>query len=266
MAFGSEPPVQAVLNAFGMLELLGRSSTEVSLGVIAEGAGVSKSTAHRLISTLVNAGYVATGSAEGTYRIGVRLLRFASFVRSTSELISVARPILERLVTVAEETAMIGVRDGTQLLYLDIEEPAQTIRLARVPGGVGPLHCTALGKALLSFGDEGIVTELLTAGLTGHTSNSLVEADGLRAELDRVRAQGFAINDQEHLDGVRAVGMPVFGTDGRCEAAVSLAGPAYRMTDERIAQVLPPLREAAEELSARLGHEGPDAGMFGRAD
>jgi DNA-binding IclR family transcriptional regulator len=247
-----------VTNVLRLLECFALPEGELPLGELASRTGLSKSTTHRLLQALVNEGYVAQGQS-GDYRLGVKLLRFASYARSQSELLRLARPFLESLVASTRETAFLGVLDGIELLYLDTREPDEAVRLARHPGAVGSPHVSSLGKALLAFSPQEIVDRLVNEGLPRHTEWTVTDRDLFLADLEQVRERGYAVNNQERIDGVRAIGFPVFGEGQACVAAISVAGPLQRMSDERIDELVPITGRAATELSALLGHQGDGA-------
>jgi DNA-binding IclR family transcriptional regulator len=249
--------VQAVTNALRLLECFAGPEEDVPLGELARRTGLSKSTAHRLLATLVHEGYLAQDGREDDYRLGSRLLRFANYARSRSELLRLARPILQRLVRDVDETSMIGVLDGDRLLYLDTIEPTNAVRLTRLPGTVDEPHVSSLGKVLLAHTSPAVLEAILSKQLPPRTAQTLTEPGRFRTMLDTVRESGFAINDQERFDGVRAVGVPVFDEHGDCVAALSVAGPVQRMDAARIARELhPAVSAAALDLSLRLGFHG----------
>lgn len=144
--------------------------------------------------------------------------------------------------------------DGLEVLYVDRVESRHPVRLRSIIGTRNPLHCTSLGKAILAFlpPDEqaALVPRL---ALTRHTTNTITDADVLQRHLACVRERGYAIDDIENEDGVRCLGVPIRDHTGRAFAALSIAGPAYRFSLERIAELAPAVMRAAAEISCRVG-------------
>jgi DNA-binding IclR family transcriptional regulator len=186
--------VQTIENALAVLEAFDTAGREYQLRELSEATGLSKSTVHRVLRTLIAHSYVAQSPTSGAYRLGVRLLRFANYLRSDSDLVRTARPRLEELVQRCGETVMLAVLDGVTLIYLDTLEPSALVRLARYPDATSPPHGSSMGKVLLAHADEAVVDELLTQPLEAFTTATIVDADAFKKELARIRKQGFAKN------------------------------------------------------------------------
>ncbi len=243
----------AVDKALGILDLLESArSGGTSLAEIADAANLPKPTAHRLLASLEARGYVHHAEA-GRYTLGPRLISLGQVAAAGSTLQSLARPVLDRLVEVCGETVHLGVLHGDVLMYIDRREPQDVaVRLATLPSPMSTLHASASGKVLLAFADPASVEQVISAGLPRYTETTLSDADALRRELGRVRAQGYAINEQERFVGVRAVAVPVHRRDGTVAAALSAAGPIQRVDEAALERLRDHLLAAATRLTTLL--------------
>ena len=192
-------------------------------------------------------------SDDGRYRLGPQCAVWGADFLSALELRQVASDVMARLVEVGNETCHLGVRDGKTVLYIDKVESPHSLRMVSRVGGKNPLHCTGLGKALLAFIPPDELEEYWTEPLERRTANTIVAPEILRAELQRIRDRGYAVDDVENEVGVRCISAPIFDHNGDLAGSVSLAGPTMRMTWERIEQLTSPVIEAAHEISVRLG-------------
>jgi DNA-binding IclR family transcriptional regulator len=165
----------------------------------------------------------------------------------------IALPVMQRVSAQTREATLMSVRDGDRQLYMHYVEGPQQVSVSGDPGKHGPLHCTAMGKTLVAFAPATVREELATSlALDRLGPNTITDRDAFRAEIDLVRARGYATADEEHEAGIRAVGVPVLGPAGTATAALSVAAPAYRMPIETLVEFVPMLTEAARELAVLL--------------
>jgi IclR family acetate operon transcriptional repressor len=240
--------VQSVERAFELLEAMADAGGVVGLSRLAHESGLALPTIHRLIRTLVDLGYVRQEPSR-QYSLGPRLIRLGE---STSHLLGIwARPYLARLVDAVQESANLAMLDGDQVVYVAQAQSKHSMRMFTEVGRRVHAHCTAVGKALLANMPPDDVQALLRrAGMPAQTEHTITEPDRFAAELDRVRAQGYAMDDGEQEIGVRCVAVPLPGTPNRL--AISISGPAPRMTADVVDRVVPLLRRAAEDLADEL--------------
>ena len=167
---------------------------------------------------------------------------------------------MRKLSDVANETVHLSILDNTEILYIAKAESSQSVRMASTIGARNKLHCTAMGKAILAFlpgNDQAKLIEQLK--LTNCTAAAITDRATLAEELARVQAQQFAIDDEESEDGVRCVGAPIFDHTGRVFAAISISGPAYRLSISRLNALSSLVIEAARTISGTLGYVSSDA-------
>jgi len=208
----------------------------------------------RMVQTLKARRFLAE-NGDGTYRIDVRAFEVgSSFLRGAS-LWRSASDIAEHLAELTGETANIGIRDSDDVLYIAIARGQQEIGVLSVAGGRHPLHCAALGKVLLAHVPWAEASTILASGgPRAHTKNTITSISRWRDELVRVRRQGYALDDEERIVGVKCVAAPIRDHTGEVIAAISASAPAFRLVGEHFDETLRHTCRVADETSTRLGY------------
>lgn len=252
----SSAPVGVLTKVLAIFELLDRAPNGLQLRYIAEQAKLNKSTAYRFLAHLEKAGYLVRDDT-GAYLLGPRLVRLGSGSAYQATICRVSRPILEELWRESGETVNLGALDGREVLYLDVLESPHNFRLASKVGMRRPVHCTGLGKAILAWQPAGLREELITAAkLEKLTSHSITRTAELIAEIARVQRRGYAIDNEEVELGARCVAAPILDSSGSVVAGISVSGPVTRMSRARTAAMAQVVKQAAMEISQRLGYSG----------
>jgi DNA-binding IclR family transcriptional regulator len=232
--------------------VLASADKEVGPAELAVMLDLHKSTIHRLLKVLEGHRLVRR-NAQGKYDLGLKLFELGNKSVSRFSLPKRAEPVLKHVVRETGETAHICVLSNTQMLSIASSEATWIVRAI---GHRGDLHASAAGKVLLAFlptpAQDDLIARLV---MTKHTRNTIDNARALRAELARIRRRQFSLNDEEVEEGVRCVAAPVFDFKGRAIATISVAGPVFRMTRERIPKLGRIVKDAADALSAELGYE-----------
>jgi IclR family transcriptional regulator, acetate operon repressor len=243
--------VQSVSRAFDVLETLAAHGP-LSLSRLATESGLPLSTVHRLVGSLGELGYVRVG-ADKRYVLAPRLIHLGE--RSARMLSRWAVPHLAPLVDELGETANLAMLDGDQVVYVAQVPSRHSMRMFTEVGRHVLPHCTAVGKALLAQlpGAE-VGSRVRRTGLPARTERTLTTLDDLDAALDEIRATGYAVDDGEQEVGVRCVAVAV--PDSVLPLAMSVSGPAPRMTDEVVTRAVPALRAATEGLAGDLAGPG----------
>ncbi len=244
--------VQSLERAFGLLETMADAGGTIGLSQLAAEADLPLPTIHRLVRTLVDLGYVRQEPSR-QYALGPRLIRLGE--TSSKMLGTWARPYLLELVEGLGESANLAMLDGDLMVYVGQAQSRQSMRMFTEVGRAVSAHCTAVGKAILAGEDPVAVRALLArTGMESRTEHTVTDPDALLRALDQVRVQGFAIDDQEQELGVRCVAGAV--PDAPSRIAMSVSGPAPRMTEQLIGRAVPLLTEAAAALAKDLasGH------------
>ncbi|WP_231618734.1 IclR family transcriptional regulator [Nonomuraea sp. SBT364] len=230
-----------------------RDHNGLTLTQLAEAVGLPKSTVLRLAAPLVDACLLERDRKTGAFRLGHGSLRLGQAYLSTLDLRSVAAEESHRLMSEVRETVHLVVYDPPHVVYIDKVENQANVRMASRIGSRGPLHSTAVGKAILAWQPDETVEELIAAGLPGATPHTITDPARLRAELASVRRRGYSVDDRENEPEVRCVGAPIFNHHDAVTAAISVSGLTSRITAARVRELGPLVAGAAARISRKLG-------------
>lgn len=251
--------VQSVHRAAEVLEILARDG-ESGVGRIAAELGVHQSTASRLVAALAAHDLVERPVEGGPVRLGVGLLRLAAATRSRLEIAVVGGPICDRLAQELGETVNLAVYRSGAAVNLYQAQGARTVALHDWVGDATVLHATSSGKVLLAHLPPAQRDAVLEGTLERFTPRTILDPAVLRAQLREVAARGWAAAEEEFEEGLNAVAAEIRGPEGEVVAALSAAGPAYRLGHERLPGAAQQVQVAAAEISRRLGHRPGAAG------
>lgn len=244
--------------ALDVLEAVGGSPGGLSQLELAARLALPKTTLYRLLGTLVDRGMLRRDPQRRVYCLGFRCFEYARKAYAMPDLAASASSELRMLRDLTGETTYLATLDGLEVLSLDRCDGAHGHRSAAVLGQRKPLHCTSQGKAILSAmapaRRDAIVRELVLGELTPHT---ITDRRRLQTELRLTAARGYAIDDEEIVLGVRCCGAPIVDASGEVRGAISVAGPAFRLTMERVQWLGPEVAEAARRIGAQLGRTPP---------
>ena len=252
------PQVPAVLRGLQILELLAGHKKRWTTSEVSRKLKIPKSTTSNLLHTLLASGYLVRDE-EGVYRLGMKLLALGGQALRGLELREVALPSLRRLTLDTQTTAHLAVLEGSEAVYIERVPSPGFIQLDTWVGRRMPLHSTSVGKVLHAFlpGAEGEIL-FQSIGLPRFTPRTIVSLPRLKQELQRIRASGVAIDNEENTPGVRCIAAPIFGANGRVLAALSLTGPVQQVTEERMGRIVGKVIDAARQLTQALGGHPPD--------
>jgi IclR family KDG regulon transcriptional repressor len=247
---------KTVQRALDVLQVFLDNKGEASLSDISESIGLSISTVYRIISVLRENGYIIHGDSRRKYLIGTKFLEFSSIVKSTLKIEDVARPFMQELQQLSNESVHISRSSGTQMSYLEIIHSSQVLRIVPVIGVKAPLHCTAAGKVFLAQLGKKEFERLFKRGkrLESHTSHTITDIDELSKQLEKVRAEGVAIDREEYVLGVTDIAAPIMDSDGKFVACLGVFVPSPRATNKRIAALVSMVKDCALEISRALGY------------
>jgi IclR family KDG regulon transcriptional repressor len=243
--------VRAVERALDILLCFTHDEPTRSLTQIAETVQMSKTTVHRLLATLENKRFITRDQATGLYRLGLRFIEMASLVLQDVGLHRWAQPYLQRLSTEFGETVDLSILDGSDVIYLDVIESPQRLKLAAAVGQRLPAFCTASGKALLAHLPEPQIRKILGENLVKYTDRTPVSIPDIMSDLRITAERGYAISEQEYEEDINAVAAPIFDADQRSIASIAIVGPSFRLTKER----LPELGESIRKMTQVISHE-----------
>jgi len=244
----------SVVRAFELLDRVASAGADgITLAKLSAGTPKARSTTHRYVTTLIALGAVRRDDA-GRLRLGLKLLELASGLLDGDNLRAVAEPVLRELGARTGETVHLGVPSDGHVVYIAKVESPQSVRLVSRIGSHALLHCTAMGKAIMAQLPPSELQVALALPRVLRTLHTITGEDVLLAELDKIRMTGVAIDDEENELGVRCAGAAILDSRSVPVAAISVSGPATRMTHERCAEIAPSIVAAAREVGRSLGY------------
>jgi IclR family KDG regulon transcriptional repressor len=253
--FVTERYVQTLERALDILEVLAR--TEESLGVteIGNKIGLHKSTVHRILQTLCYRGYVEKEKERERYRLGVKIVELGIRFFNDLEIRKVAANFLSLLAKSFDEVVHLVLLDDGEVVYIDKRESSQLVSLHSKVGRRAPMHCTAVGKAILSTLPEEEVRHILkTKGMPGFTHMTITDPDRLIEQLQEIKTKGYALEAEENEIGILCLGTPIYDYSGRAIGAISVSGPINRMKEKGTERIGEEIKRAGLEISAKLGY------------
>ena len=245
--------LKTVDRALQLLLLFDEVGREYRVGELAAILDVDKSIASRLATTLAERGFLERVPESGGFRLGSELSRLGLLAMSSRHnLVTLAQGPMERLASRTGETVYLAVLEGNKAVNIAQVEGQHVVGVGDWVGWRTELHCTANGKVLLAFA-EGEIGDLLETPLGAFTERTITSVDELRSWLEGVRRDGWASSVGEFEEGLHGVAAPVFDASGLCRAALSVAGPSYRMPLTRLPELAVLCEETAREIGTRLG-------------
>ena len=242
--------IKSLARGLQILELLGEAEDSVGVTELAKEIGVDKSSISRLVQTLVNHGFAERDLHSRRYHMGAKIRELSKRGDPHSSLRGKALPFLQKLVENTSENAHVAIYSmGQSLVIADVESTAQ-LRVVSEEGRLEPLYCTAIGKCILAFSDVPFPSNLPSL-----TPRTITSHSQLRHHLDQIQNQGYALDDEENIIGVRCLAAPVFDHSGNAIATIGISGPTIRLPLGNIPSLAKIVMETAVSLSQSLGHK-----------
>ncbi len=248
--------LSSVTTAIRLLKTFSEKDVEIGISALSKRLGVSKSTVHRLATTLVAEGLLEQNPETERYHLGVALFTLGALVRRRMDISREAKPLLAELRRVTNENVHLAILQGDAVTYIyDLEiESDQPVRLGSQLGTLKPAFCSAEGLAILAFQPEPVIDEVLSGNLRPRTKSTVTDPLRIREQLRLIRQQGYAMENEDSEIGARGIASPVRDADGMVVASVGIAGPSQRLSRKAIAGFAPHLIGTAETISMRLGY------------
>ncbi len=246
--------VNSVLKAIKIMNLFNASESRLSLADVSSRLEMPKSTAHNLLNTLLSEGYIEKVDGD-LYALGTAPLVLTQNIRVNVEIRDPAAPLLRKLADGTRESVYLTVKDGDYALYIYAIESPQRLLARTAVGDRAPLHCTSVGKAILAFLPEAEVEAIVAeVGLPAFTANTIDDLGDLKAELEKTRERGYAVDTKEHEPNTYCVGAPIFDRKGRVIASCSISGNDPSIVTDRLSDLSTQVRGTAQEISRRMGY------------
>jgi DNA-binding IclR family transcriptional regulator len=248
-----QKPTQSVERALSLLDVLGDADRSLTLTDIAQRSRVHMTTCLRLLRTLEASGLVVREQISGHYRLGPKIFTLAHALERQLDIRDLARPILQRLTEFIGEMSSIAILQGDEVMLLERRVSRNELGFLAGPGARAPLYCTSAGKVALAHADIELLERVLSGPLRQLTPTTITNPDALRAELAKIRWQGYAIDNCEREPGLFGVAAPVRDVANRVVATISTSGPAERYNTPALESWIAALDDAAKDLSTQLG-------------
>ena len=249
--------IQSLARGLDILIILAEANQPMGVTELAQLLKVDKSSVFRLLSTLASRGFVGQDDDTRRYRPGLRIVELSRRVLDRVELRSVARPWLKRLQQDTGESVHLAILTDGRAVYVEQEASAATLNVNTEIGGQAPVHCTAIGKALIAYlSPEDLERCLGQAELTCYTPRTITALRELVPHLESVRERGYAVDDEEFDPGVRCVAAAIRDHRGKVVASVGISGPSIRVTLGRIPELGEVVMETARQISQLIGYNG----------
>lgn len=250
----SKNPIQVAEKLFQVIETLAEHGP-MGIMELSNTLGYHKSTIHRLVTSLQHLGYIRQEEDSLKYTLSLRFLQIGSKILDQTNVATLIHPMLRRLAEKTGETVHLVRRDGNDAVYIDkVESGVGSIRMASRVGNRIPLYCSGVGKALLAeMEDEEIEKIWNTSEVRPLTVKTIVSFDVLKSRIKSVRAEGYALDDEENEEGVRCIAVSLPDYHRVPVFALSISAPVHRMTNERIEELREAVLESKREITKMMG-------------
>jgi len=245
--------VRSVERALDILLCFSLEKPSFSLTQIAEQVGMHKSTIHRLLTTLEAKRFVTRDKATGMYQLGFRFLELASIMLQDIDINRWAQPYLQHLAHLSGETVDLAMLDNDHVVYLQVVESPQRVKIAAAVGEQLPVYCTATGKAFLAYLPEYQVKKILAKGMVKYTQHTVVSDTELYQDLLKIRERGFAISIEEYEKDINAVAAPILDEIGCPMAVIAIVGPSFRLSDDCMMMLGQAILETTSTIAREVG-------------
>ncbi|MGB9698984.1 MAG: IclR family transcriptional regulator [Thermodesulfobacteriota bacterium] len=247
---------QSLERGLRILEVLAEKQGPVALHEIAGRSSLARSTAYHLLQALVRLEYVLQDQETRNYFLSPKIFRLTQRTWSKEQLAEIAAPYLDELSRQTGEGSSLAIlRDGTVTIIAK-REPEGPVRVVQEVGAQRPIHCSAVGKCLAAWLSEQQLSNVINQiDFVRHTPKTITSPRVFRQELKRIRARGFAFDDEEHIPGIRCLATPVWDYSGEVRAALCVVGPKNHLPKRRLKELYRALSKVSAHLSARLGYE-----------
>ena len=251
---GRAGQVRSITRALTVMRVLAESADGLTLSETAARAGLAASTAHRILTTLEAERFARFDSAAGVWHVGVSAFTVGAAFARTRDVIALARPYMRRLMEQTGETANVFLESGGEAVCMAQVESRHSMRAITRVGGRVKMHWSGAGKAMLAHMREEQARAILTEhGMKRATAKTITTPEALMAELDRIRAAGVSIDDEENAEGMRCVAAAVLNEQGLPAAAISVSGPKARIGEEKLRAVSDAVKRIAAEITRDFG-------------
>jgi IclR family transcriptional regulator, KDG regulon repressor len=250
--------VQSLERALTILNKLSEYPDGIQITRLSEQVGLTKSTIHRLLATLSSMNYVVKDEETDKYKLGLQVLFLSRNLLNNSDIVAVSKPFLEKLSQEVNETVHLCIEDRGEVVYIDKIESTQTIRMYSRVGSRAPMYCTGVGKILLSDKNPDVFEEIVSKiNFIPKTPSTITSKEQFIEEIEKVKSQGYALDNAENEIVLRCIAAPIFDHKGKIIASFSISGPSNRVTLELINDsLIEKMKQYSIAISRNLGYTG----------
>ena len=264
MRSSQSPTHQSLERGLRIMEATAAVGGSATLAEIARKTALPRSTAHHLLRALVDCGYLVQDGHARAYKLAPKLFRLTGRSWTKEQVAEISMPFLEELSRrTGEGTSLAMLRDGVVTIVAKCD-PEDPVRVVQEVGATRPIYCSAVGKALAAWLPEQEIDSIIGRTVFKQkTARTITTPAAFRRELARIRATGFALDNEEHIEGIRCIATPVRDHSGEVRASLCVLGPKSRLPQRRLAELRKSLAAVAAALSGRLGHGSMDSWATG---
>lgn len=248
--------IQAIERAISILNCFSKNSRELQLAEIAEETGINKSTVHGILGTMKYHGFINQDEKTQKYRLGLELIKYGDIVLGSIDISTIAKPVICMMSRLIGETVHIGILDGPDIVYIHKAEPDESIKISANIGSRNPLYMTADGRAILANIDEEKALKIIPESMKKFTQTTISDREALMAELRKIRINGYALDNEEIMEGIVCIAAPIFDYSGEAKYGMSIIGPSSRLTGEKLKECIEIIKIKAREISDEIGYRG----------
>ncbi|BAB05856.1 IclR family transcriptional regulator [Halalkalibacterium halodurans] len=248
--------VKSVDRALTIISLVSEHKQGLGVTDVAAKLSLTKSSAYKLLATLVEHGFIEQDEETKKYRLGYRYLELSATLLESIDIRRQARPFLEQLEATTNEVVHLVLYDQGEMVYIDKLEGTKTLRTHSKIGRRAPIHCTSVGKVIMAYLPEKVQISLIERyGLPPHTERTITDKETFMKELEKIRLEGYGYEMEENEPGITCIAAPIFDYQGAITAAVSISGPSIRLSKERLHELRPLIIAIGKKISQRLGYQ-----------
>jgi len=247
--------IRSIDRTLQILELFSLEKPEWGVTEISKALNIYKSNVHNVLTTLAEKGFVIKDSKTDKYKLGIKFFELGSIVIKNMDLRKIAHPYMEKLLKEFNETVHLGILVEGEILSIEQEESGQSLSSRIFIGKRAPLHCTGIGKAIMAYlPKDKFAFTIKEIGLIRYTEGTISNEEELEKELEKIREQGYAVDNMEHEEGVRCVAGPIRDYTGKVSASLSVSGPAFRINENNVPNIAKKVKEYCDYISKEMGH------------
>lgn len=246
--------VQSITRALAILERLGECDEGLPLKEIAKQVSLPPSSAHRILTTMQKQRFVRFESATMCWCVGVQAFTVGNSFARSRDMVTLAMPSMRRLMTATGETVNFFMMDGSEVVCMAQVQSQQLVRAISRPGGGAEMHRSAAGKVILAHMEDDEVASLIErTGMARYTEHTITDRKDLATELAKIRQRGFSVDNEEFSLGLRCIAAPIYDETAVVHAAISIAGPASRITTARVEALGDLVVQCAKTVTSEFG-------------